>query len=82
MRPSAVIDQSLLAERRVTSGVHDGCPYWAVGMNSAVESSIGLPSISTNALRMLGFVTPPEVSSSLIAPAYDRDGQPGRSDGD
>ena len=35
-----------------------GCPYCAVGMHRAVESAIGLPSRSTNASRILAFVTP------------------------
>jgi hypothetical protein len=45
-----------------------GCPYIAVGMHRALESAIGLPSRSTNASRMLGFVTPPDVRRSLKMP--------------
>ena len=39
-----------------------GWPYSAVGMHRALDSAIGLPSRSTNASRMLAFVTPPDVS--------------------
>src|SRR5215203_2525064 len=42
-----------------------GCPYWAVGMHSALDSSMGLPRRSISALRRLGFLTPAEVSRSL-----------------
>ena len=42
-----------------------GCPYCAVGMHSAVDSAIGLPSSSTSLSRMLALVTPAEVSSSF-----------------
>src|SRR6478672_12578857 len=45
-----------------------GCPYCAVGMHRALESPIGLPSISTNASRMLGLVTPPDVRRSFTMP--------------
>src|SRR6478672_3197263 len=50
-------------------GPHMGCPHWAVGMQSAADSEIGLPSMPTSASRMLAFVTPPEVRSSFIAKA-------------
>jgi hypothetical protein len=43
-------------------------PYSAVGMHSALESSIGLPSRSTSASRMLVFVTPPDVRRSFKLP--------------
>ena len=45
-----------------------GCPYIAVGMHRALESAIGLPSSSTSASRMLGFVTPPDVRRSFKIP--------------
>src|SRR5687768_16081306 len=44
-------------------------------MNSALHSSIGLPSSSTSASRMLSFLIPPDVSSALKfspAPCYRR----------
>jgi len=37
----------------------------AVGMQRALESAIGLPSRSTSASRMLGFLTPADVRRSL-----------------
>jgi hypothetical protein len=37
-------------------------------MHRAEESAIGLPNKSTNASRMLGFVTPPDVSRSFKIP--------------
>src|SRR5262245_40748583 len=40
-------------------------------MQSAPDSAIGLPSRSTSAARMLGFVTPPDVSSNFIIPLLD-----------
>src|SRR5262247_2526340 len=43
------------------AGVHIGWPHCAVGMHRALDSAIGLPSSSTNASRILGFVTPPDV---------------------
>src|SRR5262245_59087935 len=45
-----------------------GCPYCAVGMHRALESAIGLPRRSINALRMLAFLTPADVSRSLKMP--------------
>jgi hypothetical protein len=39
-----------------------------VGMHRALESVIGLPSRSTNALWMLAFLTPADVSRSLKMP--------------
>src|SRR4051812_44478332 len=45
-----------------------GCPYCAVGMHRALESAIGLPRSSTNALWMLAFLTPADVSRSLKMP--------------
>src|SRR4051812_8652315 len=50
------------------AGVHQGWPYSAVGMHSAVESSIGLPNRLTSASRMLVFVTPPDVRRSFKLP--------------
>ena len=48
-----------------TPGPRCGCPYLAVGMHSALDSSIGLPRRSSSAVRMLAFLTPAEVSRSL-----------------
>jgi hypothetical protein len=45
-----------------------GCPYCAVGMHRALESVIGLPRRSTNALWMLAFLTPADVSRSFKMP--------------
>jgi len=45
-----------------------GCPYIAVGMQSALDSTIGLPSKSTSALRMLAFLMPADVRRNLILP--------------
>src|SRR5262245_35293188 len=42
-----------------------GCPYDAVGMQSALDSAIGLSRRSTRAAWMLWFLTPAEVRSSL-----------------
>jgi hypothetical protein len=53
-----------LMKPRTETGPQIGWPHCAVGMQRAVESAIGLPSSSTSASRMLGFVTPPEVRRS------------------
>jgi hypothetical protein len=45
-------------------------------MQSAWHVSIGLPSISTSAPRIVALVTPPEVSNSRIRPAYSHRYQP------
>ncbi len=45
-----------------------GCPYAAVGMQRALESAIDLPRRSTNAWRMLAFLTPADVRRSLKMP--------------
>ena len=50
---------------QAVAGVHMGWPYCAEGMHRALDSAIGLPSRSTSASRILGFVTPPEVRRSL-----------------
>ncbi len=55
-------------KRQAEAGVHQGWPYSAVGMQRAVDSSIGLPSRSTSASRMLVFVTPPDVRRSFNVP--------------
>src|SRR5262245_50918918 len=43
-------------------------PYIPVGMQRALDSLICLPSRSTSASWMLGFLTPADVSSSLTSP--------------
>src|SRR5689334_1650607 len=53
---------------RTEVGPHIGWPHCAVGMQRALHSAIGLPSRSMSALRMLGFVTPPEVRRYFIIP--------------
>src|SRR5580765_1791701 len=55
-------------KRQAEAGVHQGWPYSAVGMHRAMDSSIGLPSRSTSASRMLVFVTPPDVRRSFKLP--------------
>jgi hypothetical protein len=50
---------------RTDVGPHIGCPHWAVGMHRAADWSIGFPSRSTSALRMLVFVMPPDVRRSF-----------------
>src|SRR4051812_6954108 len=62
-------------KRQAEAGVHMGWPYSAVGMQRALESAIGLPNRPTKASRMLGFVTPPDVSSSFMSPPV-RGGHP------
>src|SRR5215204_5375064 len=46
-----------------------GCPYVAVGMHSASDSAMGLPSMPTSASLMLGFVMPADVSSNFMMPS-------------
>ena len=41
------------------------------GMQSALASAIGLPSRSSNALWILAFLMPAEVSSSFMLPLLD-----------
>jgi hypothetical protein len=55
-------------KRQADAGPHMGWPYWAVGMQSALESAIGLPSRSTSASRMLAFLTPADVRRSFTMP--------------
>ena len=55
-------------ELRTEAGPSIGCPHCAVGMQSARDSEIGLPSRSTRASRMLSFVTPPDVRRSFTTP--------------
>ena len=55
-----------LMKRQAWPGPVIGCPYVAVGMQRALESAIGLPSSSTRASRMLGFLMPADVRRSLI----------------
>src|SRR3954469_4903394 len=47
------------------AGVTAGCPYDAVGMHRALDSAMGLPSRSTSAFSMLGFLIPAEVRRSF-----------------
>ena len=61
-------DPMPLTKPRTEAGPHIGWPHCAVGMQRALESAIALPSRSTNASRMLGFVTPPEVRRSFKVP--------------
>ena len=54
-----------LMNRQAAAGPAMGCPYDAVGMQRASHSAIGLPSRSTSASWMLGFLMPAEVSRNL-----------------
>ena len=54
--------------RHAAAGPAMGCPYVAVGMQRALDSAIGLPSNSTSALWMLGFLMPADVRRSLMLP--------------
>ncbi len=51
---------------RAPCGPHIWWPHWAVGMQSAWHSAIGLPRRSSIAASMLGLVIPPEVSRSFM----------------
>ena len=53
--------------RHADAGVHIGWPYSAVGMQRALDASIGLPRRPTSAARMLAFWMPPEVRRSFMA---------------
>src|SRR3954447_29827 len=46
------------------------CPYEAVGMHRASHSAIGLPSSSTSASLMVGFLIPADVRNSLMQPPW------------
>jgi hypothetical protein len=48
-----------------------GCPYAAVGMQSALDSAIGLPRRSTSASWMLVFLMPADVRRNLMIPLLD-----------
>jgi hypothetical protein len=52
--------------RHAITAVLGSMPYIAVGMHKAVDSAMGLPSMSTSAARMLWLLTPPEVRSSFM----------------
>ena len=41
----------LMNRQALSPGPFRGCPYIAVGMHRALESAMGLPSISTSASR-------------------------------
>src|SRR6185503_15425539 len=61
-----VLGSRPLMNRHAAPGPAMGCPYAAVGMQSALDSAIGLPSRSTNALWMLVFLMPAEVRRNFI----------------
>ena len=50
------------ADNPTAAGTDLGWPYYLIGMHSAVHSSIGLSSKSTNAAWMLALLTPAEVA--------------------
>src|SRR6478752_6096543 len=52
--------------RQAPPGPAIGCPYDAVGMQSALDSAIGLPSMSTSVSWMLAFLMPAEVRRSFM----------------
>src|SRR6188472_3196642 len=56
LQPSPTMGSSdpwpLMKYHALSPGPSAGCPYWAVGMHSALDSSMGLPRRSTSALRM------------------------------
>ena len=54
--------------RQARAGPTMGCPYAAVGMQRALDSAIGLPSRSTSASWMLGFLMPADVRRSRMMP--------------
>src|SRR5688572_18809805 len=59
-----------LMRRHAPAGRTMGCPYIAVGMQSAFDSAIGLPRRSTRASRMLAFLMPAEVRRSFMVLHY------------
>ena len=52
--------------RHAPAGLPCGCPYPAVGMQSALDSAIGLPSSPTSASWMLAFLMPADVRRSRM----------------
>src|SRR6476619_7261916 len=59
---------SPLMHRHAWRGPAQGCPYNAVGMQRASHSAVGLPSSSTSASWMLGFLMPADVRRSFKLP--------------
>src|SRR5437773_9883838 len=55
-------------KRHAPPGLPAGCPYPAVGIHRASESAIGLPTRSTSASWMLGFLMPADVRRNLMLP--------------
>jgi hypothetical protein len=78
-RPLIWCGGSPTTKPRTEAGPHTEWPHCAVGMQSALDSAIGLPSRSTSAVWMLGFVTPPDVSSNFIIPLLDDVKEPNHS---
>ena len=67
-QPSSTIGVSgscPLMKRQAAAGPAIGCPYDAVGLQRALHSAIGLPSRSSSASWMLGFLMPADVSRSF-----------------
>src|SRR5207244_5248562 len=60
------VEDCPVMKRHAPPGLPVGCPYPAVGMQSALASAIGLPSMSTSASWMLVFLMPAEVRRSLM----------------
>src|SRR3954449_12096383 len=58
--------------RHAPPGLPWGCPYPAVGMQSALESAIGLPRRSTSASWILVFLMPADVRRSFIGTSFVR----------
>src|SRR3954469_20440419 len=70
-QPNSVMGHSgscPLMKRHALNGWTLGCPYPAVGIQSALHSAIGLPSRSMSASWMLLFLMPAEVSRYFMMP--------------
>src|SRR5215212_8363249 len=70
-QPNSIIGQRgsrPLMKFHALGGPAMGCPYDAVGMHSALDSAIGLPSSSTSASWMLAFLIPADVRRNFMPP--------------
>jgi hypothetical protein len=61
-----------VTKRYGPAGLAFGCPYDPVGMQRALDSSIGLPRSATSASRMLAFLMPAEVRRSFRGCSFAR----------
>jgi hypothetical protein len=84
-RPTMASERPLMNCHGFSPGPTHGCAYCAVGMQRALESATGLPSIATSAASMLGFLTPADVrrsfnrASGAVGRDVDAVNLPGRS---